>query len=196
MPDASSFRCRGVAGGQIGVDVGCRVRHRAALCRQHAAHGTVSALRARVRILRAHGHLFALGGFYGALAPGLLSQRLHQHDPAAVGAVVALFFGTGALVAAVTGRLRNRAAMLLATLLLLAGLALLLIAEQQRSMSWLLMATAVSGAAMALGYRCSLSMVNRMAPRPSVPKWSRPICWSATARIRYRSSVSGFSPGE
>ena len=128
--------------------------------------------------------IFALGGFYGALAPGLLSHRLHQDNVAVVGAIVALFFGTGALVAGITGRVRNRSAMLLSTVLLLAGLALLMIAEQQRSMSWLLIATAVSGAAMALGFRCSLSMVNQMAPpaqRAEVVSAYLLVCYSANS---------------
>lgn len=108
--------------------------------------------------------MFALGGFYGALTPGLLSGRLQQHNLAVVGAVVALFFGTGSLVAASSGQLRNRTALLLSTALLLAGLALLLLADGARSMPWLLVATIVTGAAMAIGFRCSLGMVNEMAP--------------------------------
>jgi MFS family permease len=108
--------------------------------------------------------MFALGGFYGALTPGLLSTGLKQSNLAVIGTVVALFFGIGALTAALSGRLRDRSAMLLATVLLLTGLALLLLAEQWRSMPCLLIATAISGAAMALGYRCSLGMVNVIAP--------------------------------
>lgn len=108
--------------------------------------------------------VFALGGFYSALTPGLLSHGLNEHSPAVLGAVVALFFGTGALVAASSGRLGNRPAMLLATALLLAGLTLLLVAERYGSLRWLLVATVVCGAAMALGYRCSLGMVNEIAP--------------------------------
>src|SRR3984885_8185413 len=46
---------------------------------------------------------FALGGFYAALTPGLLSHSLQQHNLAVIGALVALFFGSGALTAATTG---------------------------------------------------------------------------------------------
>jgi MFS family permease len=108
--------------------------------------------------------VFALGGFYAALTPGMLTRVLHVHDVAVLGAVVGLFFGTGALIAGTTGRLGNRSATLLATLLLFAGLALLICAEEQRSMSLLLVATVASGAAMALGFSSSLRMVNEMAP--------------------------------
>jgi MFS family permease len=72
---------------------------------------------------------FALGGFYAALTPGLLSQTLQQHNLAVVGALVALFFGTGALVAANTGQLSPRPAILISTVMLLVGLALFRRAE-------------------------------------------------------------------
>jgi MFS family permease len=107
---------------------------------------------------------FALGGFYAALAPGLLSQRLQQHNLAVAGALVALFFGTGAVTAATTGKLTARPAMLISTAMLLIGLALLVAAEHLRSMPMLIIATVTSGGATALGYRCSLQIVNEIAP--------------------------------
>jgi MFS family permease len=109
---------------------------------------------------------FALGGFYAALTPGLLSQRLQQHNLAVVGALVALFFGAGALTAATTGKLTARPAMLISTIMLLIGLALLVAAEQLRSLPLLIVATLISGGATALGYRCSLQIVNEIAPPP------------------------------
>lgn len=128
--------------------------------------------------------VFALGGFYGALTPGLLSQGLNEHDPALLGAVVALFFGSGALVAAASARLGNRPAMLLSTTLLLLGLTLLLVAEWQSSLPWLLVATVVCGSGMALGYRCSLGMVNEMAPseqRAELVSAYLLVCYSANS---------------
>jgi MFS family permease len=107
---------------------------------------------------------FALGGFYAALTPGLLSQALQQHNLAVVGALVALFFGTGALTAARSGKLTPRPALLISTIMLLLGLAMLVTAEHLRSMVTLVFATITSGAATALGYRCSLQIVNEIAP--------------------------------
>jgi MFS family permease len=107
---------------------------------------------------------FALGGFYAALTPGLLWHSLQQHNLAVIGALVALFFGSGALTAATTGKLTARPAMLISTIMLLLGLALLVAAEHIRSMLMLLIATVTSGGATALGYRCSLQIVNEIAP--------------------------------
>jgi MFS family permease len=109
---------------------------------------------------------FALGGFYAALTPGLLSHTLQQHNLAVIGALVALFFGSGALTAATTGKLTARPAMLISTIMLLVGLALLVAAEHTRSMLMLVIATVTSGGATALGYRCSLQIVNEIAPPP------------------------------
>jgi len=108
---------------------------------------------------------FALGGFYAALTPGILAHSLHQSSPVTAGTVVALFFGIGALAVAMTRKLSDRSAMLLSTLMLLAGLALLIAAERQHSMAALIAATVISGTAIALGYRFSLQIVNQIAPQ-------------------------------
>jgi hypothetical protein len=107
---------------------------------------------------------FALGGFYAALTPGLLMKRMGETSFFVIGAVVALFFGAASMIAVVTRRLKTLASLLTAAALLIVGLGLLLLAEAQRSMSLLLAATLVCGAAMGLGYRGSLQTVNEMAP--------------------------------
>jgi MFS family permease len=107
---------------------------------------------------------FALGGFYAALTPGVLSQSLHQHNPAVAGGLVALFFGVGALAAAITGKLGARPALLLATATLLIGLGLLVAAERLQSMVMLESATLISGIAIGIGFRASLQIVNEIAP--------------------------------
>ncbi len=127
---------------------------------------------------------FALGGFYAALAPGLLVRRLDVSDHAAIGAVVALFFAAGAATAIATKSMRSRTALFAASTLLWIGLALLLVADEARSMTWLLVATPVAGAAMALGYRSSLEIVNEIAPgaqRAEVVSSFLLVCYAANA---------------
>jgi MFS family permease len=127
---------------------------------------------------------FALGGFYAALTPGVLSQSLHISNRALTGAVVALFFGSGALTAAIGPRRSHRLSIALATLASLIGLALLLVAEQLASLGTLLAAAIASGAAMGVGYRSSLQIVNELAPpaqRAEVVSTFLLVCYSANA---------------
>ena len=127
---------------------------------------------------------FALGGFFAALAPGLLTKQLHETDLAVVGSIVGLFFGAAAITVVATKALASRTAMLCACALLLIGLALLLVAESARSMPMLVIAAAVDGASMALGYRSSLGIVNEIAPderRAEVVSSYLLVCYSANA---------------
>jgi MFS family permease len=107
---------------------------------------------------------FALGGFYAALAPGILSNALHATQPISAGVTVAAFFGIAALVAALTQKLQGRRVILVALALLIVGLGLLVLTEAMRSF-WLLgFATIVTGASMGLSYRGSLQIINQIAP--------------------------------
>jgi MFS family permease len=107
---------------------------------------------------------FALIGFYAALLPSLLRDNLAQSSPLMAGLVVFELFGVGAAIAAMTGRLPERTAMLGGLALLAPSLVILVAAQFLRSMPLLLGATAVAGVASALGYRGSLEVVNRIAP--------------------------------
>ena len=107
---------------------------------------------------------FALGGFYAAIAPGILRESLHATLPVFAGATVAAFFGTAALAAMLTQNLRGRRVIVVALALLLIGLALLVFAEIARSFLWLGLATLTTGASMGLSYRGSLQIVNQIAP--------------------------------
>ncbi|HJT96946.1 MAG TPA: MFS transporter [Rhodanobacteraceae bacterium] len=127
---------------------------------------------------------FALGGFYAALAPGLLSGRLDETGAVAIGGIVALFFAAGAVTVVVTRALSNRPALFAASALLLAGLALLLAADVERSMPFLIAASVAAGASMALGYRSSLGIVNAIAPgaqRAEVVSSYLLVCYAANA---------------
>jgi MFS family permease len=108
---------------------------------------------------------FALGGFYAALTPGVLSEKLNNTAPSVTGAVVGLFFASACAAAAASRSLRSRTAMFTGSALLFPGLALLIGAELAKSMLLVLLASVVSGAAMSLSYRGSLQVVNEIAPR-------------------------------
>jgi len=107
---------------------------------------------------------FALGGFYAALAPEVLARSLHRGAPLIVGGIVALFFASGVFTAVLTRALRGRNAMLAALILLWIGLGLLTLSEALHSMTLLVLASILTGAAMALGYRGSLQIINEIAP--------------------------------
>jgi hypothetical protein len=108
--------------------------------------------------------IFALGGFYAALIPGLLRTSLHQQGPAISGAILCELFGVAAVVILLSHRLGSRASMLAGLALLPPALGLLVVAQRLGSMPLLLGGTALGGVAIALGYRGSLEVVNDIAP--------------------------------
>lgn len=127
---------------------------------------------------------FALGGFYAALTPGLLSQSLHISNRALIGGVVALFFGGGAIAAAAVPHGSNRFSIALATLASLIGLALLLVAEQRESLPLLVASAIGGGTGMGIGYRSSLRIINEIAPeaqRAEVVSTFLLVCYTGNA---------------
>ncbi len=107
---------------------------------------------------------FAMCAFYAALIPTLLIQDLHESNLTLGGDVVFELFLVAAVAIIVTQRLKIRAAMLGGLALIVPSLALLMAAQEMRSLPVLLVGTAVSGLAAALGYRGSLQVVNQIAP--------------------------------
>ena len=103
---------------------------------------------------------FALLGFYAALAPGLLATALHQTSNAVAGAVVGELFVIATATVLVTSALPSRSAAFIGLSLFFPSVALLVLAQTFSSMPLLLIGTACSGAAAALGYRCSLAVIN------------------------------------
>jgi MFS family permease len=108
---------------------------------------------------------FALGGFFSALIPGLITRELHLSNVAVVGSVVTSFFVAACLTAASSTRLTSWTAMFSGAIAVFPAVGLLACAEGFRSMTLLLVAAALGGAAMALSYRGSLQVVNEIAPR-------------------------------
>lgn len=110
---------------------------------------------------------FALGGLYFALIPTIVIRELHRTN-VAVGGLVVFELGVIAAACIVLGRrLPAATAMVAGLLALLPAVALVVAAQATESMVLLLLATALAGVTMALGYRGSLEVVNRIAPDDS-----------------------------
>jgi MFS family permease len=107
---------------------------------------------------------FAVLGFYTALVPTLLEKALQNKNHATAGGIVGELFLAGTIAIAVTPRLRAHRGLLIALIVVLPSLGFLVAAETARSMSMLLIGTAVGGIATGLGYRSSLQKVNELAP--------------------------------
>ena len=108
--------------------------------------------------------MFALYGFYFALAPSVLVESLHESNRAVGGAVVFELGVVSAATILLTRRMASRTCMQLALVLLLPSLLLLIVAQAQSSLPLLLLGTTLSGISGALGYRGSLQVVNQIAP--------------------------------
>jgi MFS family permease len=107
---------------------------------------------------------FALGGFFAALIPTIMSQSLHQSNVAAAGAIVCELFGVPLPVMFLSRDWKSTTMMLSGLVTLFPSLALLVAAQAQGSMQLLLAASALGGVALGLGYRGSLQVVNEIAP--------------------------------
>ena len=107
---------------------------------------------------------FAFVGFYAALVPSIIADGLHQKNHAVAGAIVFELFIVAVFAVIASQRLSSRTTMLSALTLLVPSLALVVAAQIFASMPILVVGTAVSGVAAALGYRGSLQVVNQIAP--------------------------------
>jgi MFS family permease len=107
---------------------------------------------------------FSLIGFYAALVPSLLRQRLHVENIALAGGVVSELFLISAAAMIMTRNLSSHRAMLAGLALLIPSLVLLVTADTLASLPVLLAATALIGVAAGLGYRGSLQVISQIAP--------------------------------
>ncbi|TIP05867.1 MAG: MFS transporter [Mesorhizobium sp.] len=106
----------------------------------------------------------ALVGFYAALAPSILAQQLHVTNHAEAGGLLFELSIVAAITIVATARLASRLTMLAALVLMIPAVALVVAAQIYASMALMIAATAVCGAAAALGYRGGLQVVNQIAP--------------------------------
>jgi predicted MFS family arabinose efflux permease len=107
---------------------------------------------------------FSLIGFYAALVPSLLRQRLHVENIALAGGVVSELFVISTVAMIVTRNLASNQAMLAGLTLLIPSLILLVMADIFASLPILIADTALIGIAAGLGYRGSLQVINQIAP--------------------------------
>lgn len=108
--------------------------------------------------------IFAVFGFYSAIAPSFLGRELGHTSHALAGAIVLelCLSAVGAIL--ISRRRSNRTAMLGGLAVLIAGLAIVVIAEETRSFAVFVIATAVTGLGFGPGYRGSLEALNLIAP--------------------------------
>jgi MFS family permease len=107
----------------------------------------------------------ALIGFYAALVPSLLAERLHETNHAVGGTVVFWLFAVAVAGVILSRRIGSRAAMLAGLGLLVPSLIFLELAQWLRSFPILFVGTTLAGLASALGYRGSLQVVNTISPQ-------------------------------
>jgi MFS family permease len=108
--------------------------------------------------------IFSLLGFSTGLLPTVLANDLDESSRAVGGAIVGELFLVGTTTVVLSRNLGSRAAMLAGLSMLLPTLALLVLAQAEKSMAILVADSALAGIATALGYRGSLQVVNEIAP--------------------------------
>lgn len=108
--------------------------------------------------------VFALQGFCGAIIPSLLVKRINEPSHALAGALVFELYFVAALTIWATRRMASQRAMLNGLAMQFPALAFLLVAFEMRSLWTLIVATAVGGISVGLGFKGSLEVANQLAP--------------------------------
>jgi predicted MFS family arabinose efflux permease len=108
---------------------------------------------------------YALYGLFAAIAPSFLREGLGLTAPAAIGAVVALMFGSAAIVQLATAQTRDRRALLWGLPTMLVGLAILGVALRVDLLPVFLLATLVIGGSVGLVFMGGTTLIDRVAPK-------------------------------
>jgi MFS family permease len=108
--------------------------------------------------------LYSLVGFYSALMPNLLSQTLHVTGHLASGLLVFALFMAGVITVFATARATSRSVMLWGVGLMLPALALMVAAENFRSLPLLILASLAGGISLGVGWRGALEVAAQIAP--------------------------------
>ncbi len=105
---------------------------------------------------------YAIYGFFAALVPSYVRSGLGLSAPTAAGAVVALMFGTAAVVQLATAEIRDRRALLVGFPMLLVSLVGLVLILPLGSWELLAVVTLGLGAAVGLTYMGSTTLADRV----------------------------------
>jgi MFS family permease len=108
--------------------------------------------------------VFALLGFFSALAPSFLRSTLHEPNLIVAGAVVFLLFGTASAAQVLLHTLTTRTARLAGQVLLLLALALIELGLGLPSLALFLAGTVIGGLGIGLAFMGSLAAINQVAP--------------------------------
>ena len=103
-------------------------------------------------------------GYFAALGPAMIRQALKIENHALAGLMVAMLFAVAMGTILVTRAVSPRRILMAGLLATPLGLGALLAAQNWASLPVMLIATAITGAASALGYRGGLGVVNELAP--------------------------------
>jgi MFS family permease len=107
---------------------------------------------------------YSIYGFFAALVPSYVRSGLGINDPLIEGIVVALMFGSAALIQLLTGEIRDRRALLLGFPILVGALVVLILILPVGSLALLGAVAAGMGVAVGLTYMGSVTLVDRVAP--------------------------------
>jgi MFS family permease len=108
--------------------------------------------------------IFALGGLYFALIPGIMVRDLHETSSALSGLVITQFAAVAVAGVWLTRRLRPLTAMRTGLACLLPAALLVTLAQGAASLPTLIAAAGLGGLTLSMGYRGSLEVVNQIAP--------------------------------
>lgn len=107
---------------------------------------------------------YSIYGLFAALIPSYVRTEIGISSPLVAGSIVALMFGTAAVIQLATAQTRDRRALLLGFPLLLGGLVALVLILPLLAWMLVVLVTAPLGAAVGITYMGSTTLCDRIAP--------------------------------
>ena len=107
---------------------------------------------------------YSIYGLFAALVPSYVRSGLGFSTPWVAGAIVAVMFGSAAVIQLATSQIRDRRALLLGFPLLVATSLALVAILSIASVAWLILVAGALGVAVGLTFMGSVTLVDRVAP--------------------------------